>query len=367
MTRIVGEFAKVGSAKRSAGLFEIVDRRGRYRAAGVGGGITGEPADILIIDDPIKDFAEAVSDTTRNSVYDWLTSTALTRLQEGGGVIIMATRWHQDDPIGRLLQTQPDRWKLINFPAIAEQDEEHRRIGEPLSVERFSLETLLKKKSEMSAYQWGALYQQHPSPLGGGIFKREDWRYYRQLPDKFDELVQSWDCAFKDKQTSDFVVGQVWGVKGADKFLLDQVRGHLSFTETVNALRSISLKWPKAHAKFVEDKANGTAVIEMLKHEIPGIIAVEPNGGKEARAHAVSCEVEAHNVYLPEGQPWVHDFIEECAAFPNGAHDDQVDAMTQALNQIRMRFVSRVSPMFFVGPAIPREFQVVPGWTKKVF
>jgi hypothetical protein len=118
-----------------------VGRRGRYRAAGIGGDITGKPADILIIDDPIKDFAEAMSDTIREGVWNWLTSTAMTRLQEGGGVIIIATRWHMDDPIGRLLERRPGRWNLINFRAIAEEDEPpHRLAGEPLSAERFGLD-----------------------------------------------------------------------------------------------------------------------------------------------------------------------------------------------------------------------------------
>src|SRR3989442_10386844 len=287
----------------------------------------------------------------------------MTRLQEGGGVIVMATRWHMDDPIGRLLEREPGKWKLINFRAIAEEDEPpYRKAGEALCTERYSLRTLLdiRDGGAISSYQWAALYQQHPSPIRGGIFKRDDWQFYKETPRVFDEVIQSWDCAFKDKASSDYVVGQVWGVKGADKFLLDQVRAHLSFGATLTAVRTLSAKWPTAHAKLVEDKANGTAVIETLQHEIPGIIAVEPQGGKEARAHAVSSEVEAHNVYLPEGVPWVNDFIEECAAFPASAHDDQVDAMTQALTRIRLRSVTHLSDCFFVGTPRHPEFQL---WT----
>ena len=339
-TRIVGEYAKVGEARRAVGLFQVVGHRGRYRAAGVGGGITGEPADLLIIDDPIKDFAEAISENVRESVWNWLTSTAMTRLQEGGGVIIMATRWHLDDPIGRLLEKQPGLWELVNFRAIAEEDEPpYRLAGEPLTIERYSLDSLLKIRDggATSSYQWEALYQQRPSPLGGGIFKRDDWQPFKEPPARFSEMVQSWDCTFKDTRSSDFVVGQVWGVAGAGRYLLDQVRGHKSFSATLEAIRQMSAKWPEAHRKLVEDKANGTAVIDTLRSEIPGLIAVEPEGGKEARAHAVSAFVEAHNVYLPADAPWVPGFIEEAAAFPNGAHDDQVDAMTQALNYIRGR------------------------------
>lgn len=341
-TRIVGEYAKSGEARRAAGLFQVVGHRGRYRAAGVGGGITGEPADLLIVDDPIKDFAEAISETVRESVWNWLTSTAMTRLQEGGGVIIMATRWHLDDPIGRLLEKQPGRWELVNFRAIAEQDEPPYRLsGEPLSTERHSLASLvaIRDGGATSSYQWEALYQQRPGPLSGGIFKRDDWQLYKEPPASFSEMIQSWDCAFKDTRSSDFVVGQVWGVAGAGRYLLDQVRGQMSFTRTLEAIRQTSAKFPDTHRKLVEDKANGTAVIDTLKSEIPGLVAVQPEGGKEARAHAISAFVEAHNVYLPADAPWVPNFIEEHAAFPNGAHDDQVDALTQALNFIRGRSV----------------------------
>jgi predicted phage terminase large subunit-like protein len=150
---------------------------------------------------------------------------------------------------------------------------------------------------------------------------------------RIDELIQSWDCAFKDLETSDYVVGQVWGRLGADLVLIDQIRDRMDCPSTVRAVRQLSAQWPQCRAKLIEDKANGSAVIQMLAHEIPGILPVNPEGGKVARAAAVSPLIEAGNVYLPHPMyaPWVNDLIEECAAFPNGAHDDQVDAMTQAL------------------------------------
>ncbi len=234
----------------------------------------------------------------------------------------MATRWHLDDPIGRLLEKQPGRWEVVNFRAIAEEDEPpYRLAGEPLSArELHSLESLeeIRDGGATSSYQWEALYQQRPSPLGGGIFKRDDWQRIKtaELPAKFSEVIQSWDMTFKDTRSSDFVVGQVWGILGAGRYLLDQVRGHLSFCRTLEAMRQMTAKWPQAYRKLVEDKANGSAVIDTLKNEIPGLIAVEPEGGKEARAHAVSAFVEAHNVYLPADTPWVAAFIEEAAAIP---------------------------------------------------
>ena len=157
------------------------------------------------------------------------------------------------------------------------------------------------------------------------------------MPATFDQVVQSWDMAFKDKKSSDYVVGQVWGRKGANMYLLHQVRGKLTFTETIKRVRDVSAQWPEARAKYVEDKANGTAVLDALQHEIQGLIAVNPEGGKESRAWAVQPFVEAGNVWLPRSAAWTTDFVEEAKDFPNGAHDDQVDAMTQALLKVGIR------------------------------
>jgi predicted phage terminase large subunit-like protein len=154
-----------------------------------------------------------------------------------------------------------------------------------------------------------------------------------EVPYSVDDQIQSWDCAFKDLQTSDYVVGQVWGRSGSRYFLADQIRARMDCPSTVKAVRELTARFPRTMAKLIEDKANGSAVIQMLSNEIPGILPVNPEGGKVARAAAVSPLIEAGNIYLPHPHiaPWVNDFIEECAAFPNGAHDDQVDAMTQAL------------------------------------
>ena len=159
---------------RTSDLFEIVNHKGAYRSCGVGGGITGTGADILIIDDPIKDRAEANSPTVRANVYDWYTSTAYTRLSPGGGVIVMNTRWHEADLTGQLLSKmqseEGDTWQIINYPAIAEHDEPHRKTGEPLHAERYPLEALERIRAAVGERDWAALYQQHPVPDGGGLF-----------------------------------------------------------------------------------------------------------------------------------------------------------------------------------------------------
>lgn len=309
--------------------------RGGLFAAGVGGAITGRGAHLAIIDDPIKNHAEALSETYRKGIKDWYKTTLRTRLAPGGAIIVIQTRWHEDDLAGYLLaeaMQDGEQWDVLDLPAIAEENDPLGRApGEALWPERFPIEELQATKKTLGSFWWAALYQQRPSPADGGMLKRGWWKFFRQAPSTFDELLISWDFTFKDSKKADFVVGQVWGRAGADKYLLDQVRDRMDFPTTVQAVRNLSAKWPKARAKLVEDKANGPAVIATLKREISGLIPVEPQGSKEARASAVSPDVEAGNVWLPQDAPWVQDFIEECAAFPNGANDDQVDAMSQAL------------------------------------
>lgn len=323
---------------RNNNMFEVVDKKGTYRSSGVGGGITGMGGEYIIIDDPVKNREDADSATMREKTYDWYTSTLYTRLEKDGCILLTLTRWHEDDLAGKLLkaaQEGADQWTILELPAVCEyppKPYDVRQEGEALWKWKYDEKALAAMKATAGSRDWAALYQQHPTPGEGGTFKREWWNYYKVLPDGLYDFVQSWDCTFKDAQSSDYVVGQVWARKGSSRYLLDQVRGRMSFTETLRSIRSLSAKWPQAIRKLVEDKANGTAVIDVLRKEIPGLIPVEPEGGKIVRANAVTAVAEAGNVYLPDPSiaPWVHDFVEEHAVFPNGANDDQVDAQTQA-------------------------------------
>ena len=331
---------RVSGKSSAANRWDIEGHEGGMVTAGVNGPITGKGADIGIIDDPVKNDQEAMSVTYQERTYEWYKSTFRTRIQRDGAIILIMTRWHENDLAGKLLAAQEEegeKWEVVSLPAIAEDDDPlGREFGQPLCPDLFTKDALESIKKAVGSYWWASLYQQRPSPAEGGIFKRNWWQYYRRVPDRFDEIIQSWDMTFKDTKTADFVVGQVWGRKGADKYLLDQVRDRMDFPATIQAVRTLSAKWPQARAKLVEDKANGPAVIATLKREISGLIPVEPQGSKESRAWAVSPEVEAGNVYLPDPSiaPWIHDFVEECAAFPNGANDDQVDAMSQALMRL---------------------------------
>lgn len=352
-----------GSYLRNSDIFEVVGHKGVYRSAGVGGGITGMGAECAIIDDPIKSHAEADSPTIRQGIWDWYTSTLYTRLAPGGGIILILTRWHQLDLGGALLraetEAQGDKWRVINFPAIAEQDEYWddklvRRAGEALHPDRYPIENLTAIRQAIGPRDWLALYQQQPVPDGGAIFRDEWLRYWlpNTLPKKFDALITAWDMSFKEGIDKDFVVGQVWGRAGADLFLLDQFRERCGFTRTVHAFKALAAKWSMIRRHVVEDKANGPAVIDSLKHEIHGIVPCQPDGSKIARAHAVTTHFESGNVHIPDPSlyPWVKPYVAELLAFPSGAHDDQVDATVYGIRDLTSHFTQ-----FNINPAILRK------------
>jgi predicted phage terminase large subunit-like protein len=179
------------------------------------------------------------------------------------------------------------------------------------------------------------------------MFRRGWWQRYdvpqwierqdgARIATSYDDLLISWDMTFKKTEGTDYVSGQVWLRRGADAYLVDRVHGRMDFVDTLAAFKALAARWPQATLKLVEDKANGPAVISMLGRTVPGIVPVEPDGGKEARAAAVSPLVEAGNVWLPASElaPWADAVIEEAAGFPTAAHDDDVDALTQALNRL---------------------------------
>jgi len=342
---LFGYGVQLGNA--SVTNWSVADHRGGLISSGVGGSITGEGADLLVIDDPIKNRAEASNPTMRDRLWREWQHTLLTRLSPSGAVILIQTRWHEDDLAGRLISEEPDRWTVVNLPALAEEDDAlGREVGETLWPEGgFDSEWAEQRKKEVGSFAWAALYQQRPSPEEGGLFKRSWWRHYTDIPSYLARIVISWDMTFKETVGGSFVVGQVWGAIGPDRYLLDQVRRRMDFVETVNAVQNLSEKWPEATAVYIEDKANGPAVISALKKVVPGIIPDTPKGPKIARWHAVTPLVEAGNIYLPDPnmQPWVHEFIEETANAPAGATDDQLDAMSQALLRLRGNYLSKAT------------------------
>lgn len=337
---------------------------GDVYAIGIGGGITGRPIDLLLIDDPVKDIKAADSLLQSSQAWDWWQTAARPRLAPWAPVIVVATRWHELDLIGRLLLNQKegeqagkkhiDKWHVVNISAQAEDvgDVLGRQPGEFMASTRGrTQEQWLTTKAATAPRFWTALYQGRPAPDVGEVWLRPWWRRYdeprwQQQPDGnfrlpgVDKALLSVDCAFKDKQTSDYVTIGVWGKWGAEAYLIYQVWARLSFTDTCSALVRVANLFPDCYSKLVEDKANGTAVIDSLKKTVPGLVPIEPVQHKRARAEAVSPFIKAGNVYLPTQQlasmapeiSWdVEALITEATSFPNGAHDDQVDQVSQAL------------------------------------
>lgn len=319
-------------------------------ATGIGGPLSGRGFSLGIVDDPVKNWEEATSPTYRKRTIEWFTSTFLTRAEPNATIIVLMTRWHEDDLAGWLEREHGDTWKTLRFPALAEPGDPLGRIeGDALCPERFSEDALGELKKALGSRVWASLYQQRPSPEEGSLIKRQWFRFYEVLPGDLQEQIISCDLAFKDGADSSYVVLQCWGRKGANRYLIDQVRQKLDFIGTLEAIRRFRAKYSKVRALLVEDKANGPSVISTLKNEISGVIPVTPKGSKESRATSVSPVIEAGNVYLPSPslQPWVNEFIEECATFPGSRYSDQIDSMTQALSRFEEK---KVIPLRLVFP-----------------
>jgi len=255
----------------------------------------------------------------------------------GGRIVLIQTRWHEDDLAGRLLREQSgERWELLSMPAIAESDDAFRKEGEPLWPKKYPLPRLEEIRAAIGSGPWASLYQQRPSAATGAVFKRNWWQFYRPpLNGPFTRVVQSWDTAFKTGTENDFSVCTTWGVTDNGYYLQHLWRGREEFPELKRVLASLAGLW-KPSAILVEDRASGQSLIQELKNTttLP-IIPVRVDGDKQTRAQAVTPLMEAGKIFLPESAPWVSDFVEEMACFPNGVHDDIVDATTQALNYLR--------------------------------
>jgi predicted phage terminase large subunit-like protein len=314
------------------------------KASGVGGTFTGLGGNWILIDDPIKNREDADSLAFREALFKWYNSSMRTRLEKGGSILITMTRWHEDDLAGRLLKqskedSTADQWEVLHLPAIKENELnplDTRKLGEALWPEKFDVNELKSTKGSIGTREWSALYQQSPVTEGGNLVQEKWIKFYTSRPHQFDQIIQSWDFAVKDKATSDFTVGQVWGKIGTDKYLLDQVRGRFDFPTACQKVIELSAKYPDCRKKLIEAKANGPAIIQMLRNKVSGLVEVEPRGDKVARMHAVSPEFESGHVYLPDKSicSWIGDYLTELKSFPTGVNDDQVDATTQALDNL---------------------------------
>jgi len=327
---------KLREDSKAAGRWET-NEGGEYFAAGVGGSITGRGADLLIIDDPHSE-QDALNVNALDRTWEWYTSGPRQRLQPGGIIVVVMTRWNMKDLTGRLINAQKeakaDQWEVIEFPAILPNNK-------PVWPEYWKLEELESVKASLSIGKWNAQYQQNPTAEEGSIIKREWWNLWeKDLPPLY-HVIQSYDTAFLKKETADYSAITTWGVfypsedSGPNLILLDVVKDRFEFPE----LRRVALEqynyW-KPESVIVEGKASGMPLtFELRKQGIP-VINYTPSRGndKHARVNAVAPLFEAGQIWATDDK-FSEEVIEECAAFPYGDHDDLVDSMTQAVMRFR--------------------------------
>jgi len=299
---------------------------------GIGGPITGKPAKIFIIDDPVKDFTESRSKATKDMHWGWYLSTAQTRLQKGGVLIIPMTRWAEDDLVGRILQREPGQWKVLKYPML-------NANGGSLWPEERTPEWCAQTKDDYSKTPigreiWAGMYQQEPYADGGGHFLTANWKWFpmgMQLPQ--GTVIQSWDTALKEGEENDYSVCLTIKATSTGHFILDCFRDHLEYPALIFHMKRLAALH-KPSLVLIEDKASGTSAIQTLQREtrLP-IKAINPEKDKVLRAWTGANLQSTGQVFLPQGAPWVDDLIREFGSFPAGPHDDMVDAFSQFANE----------------------------------
>lgn len=321
--------------------------RGSRLATSVGGTLTGRGGDFLIIDDPLKP-QDAQSESARESLKQWYSNTLLSRLDDKveGAIIVVMQRLHPDDLVGHLLEQ--GGWRHLNLPAIAEEEavialsanrRHQRNIGDLLHPAREPKEALAKLKSSMGSMEFAAQYQQAPVPLGGNLIKWSWFKFYDQPPvaQGTDKLIVSWDTAMSSSQLADYSACVVLLVRKETIYVLDVVRARLEYPDLKRAVLESHQRWRNAgcssYVLLIEKKGSGLSLIQDLRRQNIHPIAVEPEGDKIMRMSAQTAPIEAGAVHLPCHAGWVEEFKKELLSFPMSKHDDQIDALSQALQR----------------------------------
>lgn len=342
---------------QSKSNWRLAGRAGSMRTAGAGGPITGTGAHLMIIDDPFKDNEDADSQFNRDKVWDWFQSVVLSRLEQPIGdiydppfMILVQTRWHEDDLAGRLIESEPEKWFQFNLPAIATDTDPMGRVaGEPLWPEKYDLAYLEDLKTSLSARWWSAMYQQSPSIEGGGIFRGDSFvRYnarrsdrgllYNMLPKNGDKRsaadFKGWkfatvDLAASTKTTADFTVAMVFHVtKAKDMLVLDVMRERMEGADHEKFIERLRQKHSDLRFIGIEKATFGMTLIQTLRRKGVPVRELLPDKDKVSRAYAAAAFIEGEKLFFPQSAPWLAEFEHELLAFDNGAHDDQVDALS---------------------------------------
>lgn len=335
--KIAGYRIGLQNNRRAVEEWETVNG-GWYRAVGVGGGVTGMGADLIIVDDPVKNREEAQSSTYRERVWDWYTDDLYTRLEPGGAIILVMTRWHEDDLAGRILSNGGNEWRVIRLPAIAEADDPLGRvIGEPLNPDRYPLGELEKIKTVMGSWAFEALFQQRPMPAEGGMFKGGWFKFVDVVPVDVTARARYWDKA-ATADGGDYTAG-VRMSRTADGlyYIEDVTRGRWSSGERDKEIKRCAETDPPGTQIWLEQEPGSSGVdsVQAIIRMLAGfdVHAKPVTGSKVVRAGPLAAQAEAGNVVLVRGA-WNAAFLDELTSFPNGAHDDQVDAASGAFGKL---------------------------------
>ena len=321
----------------SGSLWEL-EEGGKFVAVGRGGSVTGHGAHLLILDDLIKNIQEAYSENVRDTVWDWYKTTLYTRIEDGASIVIVNTRWHSDDLVGRLLEEEGEKWKVLKLPAIADIDYTYGDYlypeGETLWSGKFPTETVLETKEVLGSH-FSSIYQQEPEERTGNIFRRGDWKRFRFLPPGRKWAVQSWDTGFKTGEDNSYSACTTWIDTDRGYYLVHAWWDRVTFPELKREAARLYERF-KPDEVLIEDKASGQSLLQELAEstKMP-IKPVKSTADKVARAHAVTPVFESGNVYIPQGEDWAEEVIEHAARFPRTKNTDIVDSVTQALEYLR--------------------------------
>lgn len=346
---------RLNPANRKKSGFSFLEQSGGLLATGVGGALTGQGADLLIIDDPVKNDAEANSTVERENIWDWFNATALTRLEPGGICILIMTRWHEDDLAGRLLAQNSslngNRWEQLSLPAIAEENDAlGREIGEPLWKERFDSDSLRKIRESIGSYWFSSLYQQNPVPAGNSIFKREHFRYFEEQvtyynlvvnPSNSKKVLKSEtsvyavsDLALSLKETADYTVVLIFAkLKSGEILILDIIRERFESTEHLKLFSSINAKYKPVLIGIENVQFQQSIIQQAVKSGLP-IKSLKPDKDKISRALPIAALLENGQIFFKRNAAYLDEFEKELLQFPKSKHDDQVDAFAYIVKMI---------------------------------
>lgn len=373
---------RMASDSRAADVWRT-EMGGAYFGVGIGGTTTGRPANLLIVDDPTKSREDSESATQRNKIWDFYTAALSTRLQPDAkgqlpSQIVILTRWHPDDLAGRLMRTQDWKegmWMHLDYPAIRKVggkkiSRRHLPKDHPMYVEanqlsnlaktkryiqeeedkalwpeRFPLEEL-RRRERLNPRDFASLYQQKPYIEGGNILKSEWWNYYPEdlHPNNFQTVIIAADTAFKKTETSDYSVAIVAGLtQDGDIYIIEVHRGRWEYPDLRQKLININASWrgKGLRALYIEDKASGQSIIQDLRRESGmAVVPYKVVNDKVSRVNGITPLIQGGRVHLPEKAKWLDDFVEECTAFPSGRHDDQVDALSMAVDVLSRQTIT---------------------------